>query len=214
MVEDSQQVCENVALIHRMKFRLTIRAFVFVMLSCTLQAQTGWKRYKNERWGFCLAYPDGWQTDEGVNKAGIAIFPPQQRPSGLESEISVGALYNARSEADSSKFETLEEASTGEQDVLREQSATDITVFEKRNVTVRGMPALLTKLQYKEAISGIVWIDEEISFRSSDEIRYSFELKCRPNEVTELEPIFNVITYNTFRIDCVYKHAELPKSTK
>jgi len=175
------------------------------------EAQTGWKRYKNERWGFCLAYPDGWQTDEGVNKAGIAIFSPQQRPSGLESEISVGALYNARSEADSSKFETLEEAFTGEQDILREQSATDITVLDKRNVTVRGMPALLTKIQYKEAVSGAVWIDEEISFKSSDEIRYSVELKCRPTELTELEPIFNVIAYNTFRIYCVYSHS--PKST-
>lgn len=196
-----------------MRFKIAISVAVFLgLLPCILHAQTGWKRYKNERWGFCLAYPDGWQTDEGVNKAGIAIFPPQQRPSGLESEISVGALYNARSEANSSKFESLEEAFVGEQDILREQGATDIVVLEKQNVAVRGIPALLTKIQYKEAVSGIVWIDEEISFRTSNEVRYSFELKCRANEISELEPIFNVITYNTFRIDCDYQHAKSLKS--
>jgi hypothetical protein len=113
---------------------------------------------------------------------------------------SIGALPNARSR--NAAFPTLEENFNGVQDVLRSEGATEMTVLEKRNADFLQKPALFTKIRYKEAVSGITWIEESIDFKTEDEILYSMELKARPEELSELEPIFNVMVYNTFRMNC------------
>jgi hypothetical protein len=180
---------------------LALLLMAVLTAQASFAARTGWKRYRNERWGFCLAYPSNWETDEGVNKAGIGIYPPQNRPDGLLSQLSIGALPNARSRNEA--FPTLEENFNGVQDVLRSEGATEMTILEKRNADFLQKPALFTKIRYKEAVSGIIWIEERINFKTQDEILYSMELKARPEEFSELEPIFNVMVYNTFRMNCV-----------
>ena len=151
---------------------LALLLMVVLTAQVPFAARTGWKRYRNERWRFCLAYPSNWETNEGVNKAGIAIYPPQNRPDGLLSQLSIGALPNARPRNEA--FPTLEDIFNGVQDVLRSEGATEITVLEKRNADFLQSPALFTKIRYKEAVSGITWIEERINFKTKDEILYAW----------------------------------------
>jgi hypothetical protein len=52
----------------------------FALLLMVVADSTGFvcrpqRRYRNKRWG----YSSNWETDEGVNKEGIEIYPPQNR---------------------------------------------------------------------------------------------------------------------------------------
>ena len=102
----------------------------------------------------------------------------------------------------------LEEGFDGELEVRHDggATATDIVVIKKEVVGFKGLAGLYTKISYKEAATGIIWIDEEIAVRTPEEIIYGFELKCRPEELTALEPIFNSITFDTFKFSCPRKY--------
>src|SRR5437588_4663108 len=106
-----------------------MRTFLLVsvsLLSYSAAQQPGWKHYRNDRWGFCLYYPSNWEADEGVNRAGIAIYPPQGRYSGPLAQISVGALYNQRSTKDRSKYENLADISQSTEAMFKEEGAKDM----------------------------------------------------------------------------------------
>lgn len=167
--------------------------------------QTKWKHYRNARWGFCLSYPAGWQTDEGFDKAGIAMYPPQNRPAGSESSISVGALPNNRLAR--GRFNTLDESFSDELDVLREQGAAEIDVIEKKQVAVKGLVGLQTRIRYREPDTGVLWVEERIAIRTPDEVIHGFELKCHPEEVAALEPVFNSIVFDRFTFECHHESA-------
>src|ERR1700730_12254249 len=106
-----------------MKRNLYFGAVLLLLFTQAQSRQAAWTDYKNQRWGFCIAYPPNWSHDEGVNKAGISVFPPQDGPGGLWSQISVGALLAGRSNG---HLLTLEESITGGDDIRRESGETDL----------------------------------------------------------------------------------------
>jgi hypothetical protein len=160
--------------------------------------QAAWTHYRNERWGFCIEYPRNWDHDEGVNKAGIAIFPRQGRAYVRGAQISVGALLAGGSNG---RALTVEEGFSEEDNIRREQGEADLIVVEKHSTTVGDQPAAFRKISYKEASSGIAWVEEVVAFNTKDDVRYAFELKSRPSELARLEPVFNDII-KTFQIEC------------
>ncbi len=186
-----------------MKDKLLLCTVVLALFAESAQPGqiTNWRNYKNQRWGFCVAYPRGWGHNEGVNNAGIAVFPVQDSPPGLQSQISVGALPPGRVNG---HLLTLEESFEGEDEVLREGGATGLVVLDKHNLTFSGQPALFRKIRYKEKSSGAVWVEETIAFQSGP--NYYFQLKCHPPELAELEPVFNKMVFKTFRSECRHEH--------
>jgi hypothetical protein len=73
---------------------LPLGAAFSLILSGLARGQTegkDFRHYYNPRWSFCIGYPDGWDHDEGLNKAGIRIAKPADAPVVF---ITVGALPN------------------------------------------------------------------------------------------------------------------------
>src|ERR1700680_4933672 len=139
-----------------MRANMTKKLFSYVLLVALFTQsaqpwQSQWRHYKNERWGFCLTYPQNWEIDEGTNKAGIAVSPPQDRPSGFLSQISVGALLAGKQNG---RTLTVEENLAAEDDFLRENGASELATLDKHSVTVKGHKALARTITYTEKGGG------------------------------------------------------------
>ena len=158
-----------------------------------------WKHYKNQRWGFCVAYPRGWLHNEGINKAGISVYPEQDGPGANWSDISVGALLVSR--AADGHLPTVQENFAGVDKTRREMGATDLVVIDEHETAIDNHSAVFRKVTYKDS-AGLIWMDETIAFQTPDGLGYALELKSHPLDVAKLEPIFNAVI-RTFRIDCV-----------
>lgn len=158
-----------------------------------------WEFYRNERWNFCLRYPFTWSKVEPFDGSGVMLYPPQKNvPWALKSSISVGALPNQLTDITSGSPRTLEENfKEGIQGLGK-----NVAVLEKRSINIEGSRGLLTKIRYEGTTAGITWEDIEITFITKEDVLYSLELKCRPNEVIDLEPIFEEIAYRTFKRKC------------
>ena len=170
---------------------------VLALLACELHpGQPGWKRYKNPRWGFSLAYPSNWISDEGVNKAGIRISPKRDLPTWLLPSITVGALINAHSKNE--KAASADEIFDAELRSLS-QEAGDVSILRREHINFLGKPALQTEISYKDPTSSTVWREKAVRLTTLDELIYSFELKCSPDEVEKLQPVYEKIIYETFQ---------------
>ena len=60
--------------------------------------------------------------------------------------------------------------------------------LERKQMTIEGMPAQVLKLKYDDE-NGQTWI-EEIALMDGDEVIYSVALRCTPDELTKLEPVY------------------------
>src|SRR5215467_1651788 len=142
----------------------SIFLFIFSAVLCAQSARPGkesWRHYRNQRWGFCISYPQKWDHDEGVNKAGIAIFPPADHQG---SEISVGALLIG---IVNGHQPTIEEDFAAADNIRRQSGATDLVELDKHTTAVGAHSALFRKISYKEA-AGPTWVEESIKFQTHD----------------------------------------------
>src|SRR5512133_1753091 len=107
-------------------------------------ADIQWKRYRNERWGFCSEAPKGWRMDEGANGAGGRFDMPGSRGA---SSVAIGALPNMCVDTHQpygprcDRRETLQEIDAGELKQLKDDGVRGLRVISLRTETYQGTTA-------------------------------------------------------------------------
>jgi len=160
-----------------------------------------WKRYKNERWGFCAEAPKDWRMDEGVNGAGGRFDLPGGR--GVSS-VSVGALPNQCVDTHEpygqrcDRRETLQEIDAADIKQLKENGVRNLRVLSLRKETYQGMDALFTRRSYHE--KGAPVTEQILRFLANDNT-YAIEFQCRLQDVERCDSAFRHLAA-TFRLTC------------
>lgn len=118
---------------------------------------------------------------------GVVVAPAQATPRENWDEVTVALVFPAP-EKDSEPV-TIEEAITQAVSGVRKSGQAFETV-ERQQRTVDGQPAELLKLQYTEQASGNPWVEELVFIQGPELEIYSVALKCRPESLPGMEPLF------------------------
>jgi hypothetical protein len=182
---------------------LRVKTLWFLLILCCLHPsllsaqKPDWKTYRNDRWGFQVEYPARWQHDEGVNHAGIAMWPDGQRVKGEPTTIEVGGRVNQPAWGkDENRQQTLKEVFSGKPDVLSKTAETKVVSTE--STIFAGVPAIFATITYK--ISGRSWVAKTIDFIADDGVVYHLELRCPQAELSRLDPAFKRIA-SSFKVE-------------
>ena len=146
------------------------------------------KRYCQPDGGFCFKYPGSWtMLGEVYDGDGVVVAPPQKLDKALWDEITV-ALITPLSEGD-------EEAVS--LDVMIEQASKSMReggqafeTLQRQQRTVDHKPAQMLKVRYHEKASDRDWVEELVFIQGPDGEIYSVALKCSPENLARLEPVF------------------------
>ncbi len=147
-----------------------------------------WKRYCQPEGGFCFKYPSSWSVlGEVFDGNGVAIAPPQKEDRALWDAITVAMVVPAPQgdEAPITLDGVIEQASSR----IRE-SGQDFETLQRQQRTVDHKPAELLKVHYHERSNGRDWIEEMVFIQGPDNEIYSVALKCSPQNLARLEPVF------------------------
>ena len=146
------------------------------------------KRYCQPNGGFCFKYPGSWTMLGAVYDGdGVVVAPPQKLDKALWDEITV-ALITPLSEGD-------EEAVS--LDVMIEQASKSMReggqafeTLQRQQRTVDHNPAQMLKVRYHEKATDRDWVEEIVFIQGPDREIYSVALKCAPENLARLEPVF------------------------
>lgn len=146
------------------------------------------KRYCQPDGGFCFKYPGSWtMLGEVYDGDGVVVAPPQKLDKALWDEITV-ALITPLSEGD-------EEAVS--LDVMIEQASKSMReggqafeTLQRQQRTVDHKPAQMLKVRYHEKATDRDWVEELVFIQGPDGEIYSVALKCSPENLARLEPVF------------------------
>ena len=146
------------------------------------------KRYCQPDGGFCFRYPGSWtMLGEVYDGDGVVVAPPQKLDKALWDEITV-ALITPLSEGD-------EEAVS--LDVMIEQASKSMReggqafeTLQRQQRTVDHKPAQMLKVRYHEKATDRDWVEEIVFIQGPEGEIYSVALKCSPENLARLEPLF------------------------
>jgi hypothetical protein len=122
------------------------------------------RRYYNDRWGFCVSYPTGWDMDEGGNHAGIGLFKP---PSAPVASIRVGALPDQPRGFLTGNYDDMKPMTLQEniQSHLKPDSSAPfrkVELIESRSTRIAGVEATMTiaRLTDRKGVSTekVIWL--------------------------------------------------------
>ena len=138
--------------------------------------------------GFCFKYPGSWTMLGAVYDGdGVAVAPPQKLDKALWDEITV-ALITPLSEGDEEPVSLdvmIEQASKS----MREGGQAFETL-QRQQRTVDHNPAQMLKVRYHEKATDRDWVEEIVFIQGPDREIYSVALKCSPENLARLEPVF------------------------
>ena len=161
----------------------------------TIYASSTVVNYRNERWGFCIAYPSVWSPYEGVNRAGVSL-------TSLEgATISVGAIPNQEDGADPRKRMTLGQVSASDfKEISSDPSrpVEGVRLVGRSHSIFLGVLALRTKVTYSEEV---VAQTEDTIYAIRGGALYELRLKCRSVESASYEARFNLVI-KSFQWSC------------
>jgi hypothetical protein len=161
--------------------------------SASAQASTagGWNRYCQPEGGFCFKYPSSWSVlGEVFDGRGVAVAPRQKQERTLWDAITV-ALVVPPPEGDKEPLGlngVIEQATSG----LRDEGQ-NFETLQRQQRTVDHQPAQLLKARYREKSTGHEWVEEVLFIEGPDNEVYSVALKCSPQELARLEPVFAAV---------------------
>ena len=147
-----------------------------------------WKRYCQPEGGFCFKYPSSWSVlGEVFDGNGVVVAPAQKEDRALWDAITVAMVVPApQGDEDSITLDgVIEQASSR----IRE-SGQDFETLQRQQRTVDHKPAELLKVRYHEKSNGRDWIEEMVFIQGPDSEIYSVALKCSPQNLARLEPVF------------------------
>jgi hypothetical protein len=146
------------------------------------------KRYCQPDGGFCFKYPSSWtMLGEVYDGNGVVVAPPQKLDKALWDEITV-ALIVPPSEGDEEPVSLdviIEQASKS----MREGGQAFETL-QRQQRTVDHKPAQMLKVRYREKATDRDWVEEMVFIQGPDREIYSVALKCSPENLARLEPVF------------------------
>jgi hypothetical protein len=161
-------------------------------------AAKSWMLYRNTRWRFCVDVPRNWEKSEGVDHAGILIYPsPQSRREELSS-IEVGGRINQPSEKRKGRMQTLDEVFTNHPDVLREVQ--NLELVKKTSVMIQDNQGIYAQMKYQ--INKESWVAESITFITPKGVVYLLEMRCRRNQFEAFDQIFRSMAFHSFKLNC------------
>lgn len=146
------------------------------------------KRYCHPDGSFCFKYPGSWIVlGEVFDGNGVVVAPPQKLDKALWDGITV-AMIVPEPEGDE------EPASV---DVIIEQTSQSMRkggqgfeTLQRQHRTVDHQPAQMLKVRYHEKATDRDWVEEVVIIQGPDEEMYSVALKCSPENLARLEPVF------------------------
>jgi hypothetical protein len=148
------------------------------------------KRYCQPEGGFCFKYPGSWSILGTIFAGnGVVIAPPQKQDPALWNAITV-AMVVPPPEGDEEPVGlngVIEQATSG----LREGQ--DFETLQRQQRTVDHKPAEMLKVRYHEKSSARDWIEEMVFIEGLDDAIYSVALKCSPQDLARLEPVFHQV---------------------
>jgi len=146
------------------------------------------KRYCQPDGGFCFKYPSSWtMLGEVYDGNGVVVAPPQKLDKALWDEITV-ALVVPPSEGDEEPVTLdgiIEQASKS----MREGGQAFETL-QRQQRTVDHKPAQMLKVRYHETATDRDWVEQMVFIQGPDREIYSVALKCAPENLARLEPVF------------------------
>lgn len=146
------------------------------------------KRYCQPDGGFCFKYPGSWtMLGEIYDGDGVVVAPPQKLDKALWDEITV-ALITPLPEGDEEPVSLdvmIEQASKN----MRE-SGQAFETLQRQQRTVDHKPAQMLKVRYREKATVRDWVEEMVFIQGPDGEIYSVALKCLPENLARLEPVF------------------------
>ena len=161
--------------------------------STPAQARTagGWNRYCQPEGGFCFKYPSSWSMLGVVfDGRGVVVAPPQKQERALWDAITV-ALVVPPPEGNKEPLGlngVIEKATSGLRD-----GGQNFETLQRQQRTVDHKPAQILKARYREKSTGHEWVEEVLFIEGPDNEVYSVALKCSPQELARLEPVFTAV---------------------
>jgi hypothetical protein len=146
------------------------------------------KRYCQPDGGFCFKYPNSWtMLGEVYDGNGVVVAPPQKLDKTLWDEITV-ALVLPPSGGDEEPVTLdgiIEQASKSMRD-----GGQAFETLQRQQRTVDHKPAQMLKVRYRENATGRDWVEQMVFIQGPDREIYSVALKCSPENLARLEPVF------------------------
>ena len=149
------------------------------------------KEYCHPDYGFCFKYPSSWVSLGPIfDGNGIVIAPPQKQDRALWDEVTV-ALMIPPPEGDEDPVSVDQAIDKAVLSVRA--TGQNFDTVERQQRTVDGNPAQVVKLHYVDQVSGREWIEELVFVQGPDSEIYSAGLKCAPESLARMEPLFSRI---------------------
>ena len=149
------------------------------------------KEYCHPDYGFCFKYPSSWVSLGPIfDGNGIVVAPPQKQDRALWDEVTV-ALMIPPPEGDEDLV-TIDQAIDKAVSSVRE-SGQNFDTVQRQQRMVDGNPAQVVKLHYVDKSSSREWIEELVFVEGPDSEIYSAGLKCAPDSLPRMEPLFTRI---------------------
>ena len=150
-----------------------------------------WKEYCHPDYGFCFKYPSSWVSLGAIfDGNGIVVAPPQKQDRALWDEVTV-ALMIPPPEGDEEPM-SIDQAIEKAVSSVRE-SGQNFDTVQRQQRTVDGNPAQVVTLHYVDKSSNHEWIEELVFVEGPASEIYSAGLKCSPESLARLEPLFTRI---------------------
>ena len=176
--------------------RLTLMLLLGLVSAATAQTLSkpapeaaAWKEYCHPDYGFCFKYPSTWLSLGPIfDGNGIVVAPPQKQERALWDEVTV-ALMVPPPEGDEDPV-TVDQAIDKAVSSVRE-SGQNFDTVQRQQRTVDGNPGQVVKLHYVDKANGREWLEELVFVEGPDSEIYSAGLKCAPDSMAQLEPLFS-----------------------
>jgi hypothetical protein len=117
----------------------------------------------------------------------VVVAPPQKQERDLWDEVTV-ALMVPPPQGDEDPV-SIDQAIAKAISGVRE-SGLNFETLQRQQRTVDNKPAELVKLRYTEKPSDREWIEELVFVEGPDSEIYSAALKCAPESLDRMEPLF------------------------
>ncbi len=146
------------------------------------------KHYCQPEGGFCFKYPGPWSVlGEVFDGNGVVIAPAQKLDRALWDEITVALILppSGGDEDPVSLDGIIEQASNS----MRE-AGQNFETLQRQQRTVDHKPAQMLKVRYHQTTTDRDWIEQMVFIQGPDGEMYSIALKCSPENLARLEPVF------------------------
>lgn len=169
---------------------------VLVGASAQGQEPKRWIDYRNDKWQFCAAYPQGWDAQELF--FGDVLRATAKRSEIGDATVTLGAFSNHHGEG-AGPVKPLDEVAEDAEDYLLDTMVKDLQ-SRNEHLQVAGSDALVTRREYVE--DRVRFISKEVRVRRADGAVIELVLRATNDQFVEFEPSFDAMVQQQFKPSC------------